>query len=81
MSVSFKITTSPIGVKAFVLRIIGVVTRVQALVAASFLTECKEAGARGLLEFQESADALLFTYDGTTAQGYDAGVYAGVIQS
>jgi hypothetical protein len=81
VATGFIVTTCPIGVKAFTLRAKTPITRQQALVGVSFLHDAKEAGARGLFEWQESATALLFTYDGTTAQGYDAGVYAGASQA
>jgi len=80
-AIGFKATTDPLGVKILTVKVTGVITRAQSYVAAYFLGVAKEAGVRGLLEWQESASAALFTYDGTTAQGYDAGVYAGATQA
>ena len=64
-------------VKTFALTIIGAITRTQALVAASFLTDAKEAGARGILIWQEAPAAAMFTFD--TGPGLDVGLFAGAV--
>lgn len=79
-TVSMVITTGMVGPKEYSLRIKTVLTRTQALAGVPFLGDATEAGTRPLLEWQESATGALFVYDGTTAQGYDAGVYAGAAQ-
>ncbi len=67
-------------VKQFAVKIAGVVlTRAQALVAVEFLHTSKESGARGILEWQESPTAALFTFD--SGPGYDVGVYAGALEA
>ncbi len=80
-TVTMVLTTGMVGVKEFALRIKTVITRAQALAGVQFLGDSAEAGTRPLLEWQESATALLFVYDGTTAQGYDVGLYAGASQA
>ncbi len=69
-------------VKAFSIRIAGaILTRAQALIAAAFLHDSKEAGARATLEWQEYADSLMFefasdhaTVSSTTSSGLIGGV-------
>ena len=66
--------------KQFVIKIGAVLTRAQALIAAEFLGDAKEAGARGILEWKESAAASMFQFDGTaspTGLGFDVGYFAG----
>jgi hypothetical protein len=75
------ITTSNIGVKAFSLRIDATISRAAALRALSFLSDAKEAGARGLLKWRSQTSATTFTYGGTFAQSYGNGKYAGEKQA
>ena len=66
-------------VKQFVIHIGKVLTRTQALVAVEFLHDSKEAGARGLLEWQEYEDSLLFEFasaDPPTSTTLDGGLSA-----
>jgi hypothetical protein len=49
-------------VKQFAIRIGKVLTRAEALIATDFLADSKEAGARGILEWQESPSSLLFAF-------------------
>jgi uncharacterized protein DUF2612 len=65
------------GIKSFFLRIGAQLTRAQALVAAQFLTEAKEAGARADLIWQESPTNALFTLD--AGPGFGVGVFTGAI--
>lgn len=59
-------------VKAFAINISGaILTRTQALVALSFLRDAKEAGAGGILEWAESADADLMHFDAARSIGLD----------
>jgi hypothetical protein len=81
VAAGFVVRTSQPGTKTFTVRVLSAITQAQALIGAQFLGDAKEAGARGIVEWQPVADALLFTYDGTTAQGYDNGVYAGAEQA
>lgn len=74
-SIGLVVTTSNIGVKAFALRVKGVITHAQAAIGLSFLRDAKESGARALLEWQESVDANLFRFD--SGPGFDVGVFAG----
>jgi hypothetical protein len=71
-TIGLVLTTSPI--KSFVLRVIGPITQNQAAYGLDFLRAAKESGARGLLEWQESATESLFMFD--TGPGFDAGVFA-----
>jgi hypothetical protein len=67
-------------VKQFSIRIGAALTRSEALIATEFLGDSKEAGARGILEWRESAPALMFQFDGTaspTGLGFDVGYFAG----
>ena len=48
--------------KQFAIKLGAVITRAQALIGVSFLTEAKETGARGILEWQEYADSLMFEF-------------------
>lgn len=64
------------GPKQFVIRVVSPITAEQARSAVDFLGDAKEAGARGILEWQESETDALFMFDGTAAQGFDAGVLA-----
>lgn len=78
----FIATTAQMGDKAFTLTVLTVLTRTQALVGVGFLTDSKEGGARGVLEWQENPSSALFTFDSTNAaQGFDAGVFAGAGQA
>lgn len=54
-----RVTTSRI--KALVLLIAGAVTAAQAQVGVDFLADAKDAGARGILEWQEDDDPAMFT--------------------
>jgi hypothetical protein len=54
-----RITTSPI--KSFVLLIASAITPAAAQVGVVFLGDAKDAGARGILEWQEDVDAEMFT--------------------
>lgn len=66
------------GIKQFVIRVIGPITATQARAAVDFVGRGKEAGARGILEWQESATAaLLILNSTTTAQCLNNGVLAG----
>lgn len=75
------------GEKQFSVRLRKVITDIEAAVAAEFLGIAKEAGARGILEWQPDDDDGMFTFDaGTTPTGftspipglgYDEGEYAG----
>jgi hypothetical protein len=76
-----EVHTSNIGVKAFTLRVSAVISRAEAMIATYFLGVAKEAGARGILEWREQTGSTTFTYDGTTAQAYDNGKYAGAKQA
>ncbi len=49
-------------VKQFAIRVGAAITRVQAVAAANFLGVAKEAGARGLVEWQEYADSQMFEF-------------------
>lgn len=52
-------------IKQFALRLTNLaLTRTQALVAAQFLKSAREAGTRGVLEWQENVDSLMFSFDG-----------------
>lgn len=51
------------GVKTFSLRIKEAITAVEAVVGAAFLGDSKEAGARGLFEWQEDIDSEMFVAD------------------
>jgi hypothetical protein len=67
-------------VKQFSIRIDAALTRAEALIGASFLGDAKEAAARGILEWIESAPASMFQFDGTaspTGLGFDVGYFAG----
>lgn len=72
-------------VKQFSIRLSGVVvTRAQALIASDFLKASKESAARGLLEWHESDDSVMFTFDGTATPaglGFDVGYFAGAKQA
>lgn len=74
-TIGLVVTTSDIGVKAFSIRVRGVITHAQAMVGRVFLRDSKEAGARALLEWQEDVDANLFRFD--SGPGFDAGLFAG----
>ncbi len=78
-TIGLVVLGSNFGQAVFALRVKGVITRAQAVIGASFLRDAKSVGVRSVLEFQETESASLFTYDGTAAQGYDAGAYAGAI--
>ena len=54
--------TSQVGVKAFSLRVKGPITPTQAQVGVGFLRDSKEAGARGILEWQETSNNDMFTF-------------------
>lgn len=64
--------------KEFTLRVAIVLTRAEALVGVGFLRDSKESGARGIIEWQESATSLLFTLD--SGPGLDVGLLAGAAQ-
>ena len=71
-------------VKQFSIKIGAVLTRAEALIAADFLGDSKEAGARGILEWIETAPASMFQFDGTaspTGLGFDVGYFAGAKQA
>lgn len=59
-SPSMVITT--FSVKTFLLRMVDIITAAQAALAITFLTDAKEAGARGLLEWQEYSNSNTFTF-------------------
>ena len=50
-------------VKQFELAVAPVLTRAQAIIAASFVGTAKEAAARGVFKWQESSDDLVFRFD------------------
>ena len=81
------ITTSNIGVKAFVHKIKSAITFAQAIVGVGFLRDAKEAGARAILQWQEAANSAMFAYGGPgtgvdpATQGYGIGIYAGARQA
>jgi hypothetical protein len=62
-------------VKQFVIKVGAILTRAEALIATDFLSDSKEAGARGLLEWSEAAPTGTFTmWDGPVlATGIVAG--------
>lgn len=60
-------------VKQFSIRIGEVLTRAEGLIGQSFLHDAKEAGVRGILEWQESATSAVFTFD--SGPGLDVGVF------
>jgi hypothetical protein len=67
-------------VKQFAVRVAAAITRTEALVGVQFLGDTKEAAARGILEWIESAPASVFQFDGTaspTGLGFDVGYFAG----
>lgn len=72
-------------VKQFAMRVQNaVLTRAQALIGVQFLGAAKEAAARGVLEWKESADSVVFTFDGTAAVpglGFDVGYFAAAKQA
>jgi len=68
----------PGGNKSFVLRVRTPITSIQAVVARTFLNQAEEAGARGILEWQQAADAALFRFD--TGPGFDVGVFADAME-
>lgn len=69
--------------KQFSLRITSVLTVVQAVIGASFLGTSKEAGARGVFEWQEAVDASMFAFatPATVSTTLAAGATAGVTSS
>lgn len=62
-------------VKTFLLHVNGAITRAQAMAALDFLIDSKEAGAHGILVWQETPTAALFTLD--SGPGLDVGLFAG----
>lgn len=74
-------TTSDIGVKAFALRIKGAITAAQASAGVDFLRDAKETAARGILEWQESDDSLMFCFSGGSGLGFNQGNFAGAKQA
>lgn len=69
----------PGGRKQFALRVLGVLTPTQVLRALYFVGKSKDAGARGIVEFQESPTAALFMFN--TGPGFNAGVFADARQA
>jgi hypothetical protein len=69
-----------IGAKEFAMRVKSPITRIQAIIGAGLLRDATEAGSKAILEWQENPTSVSFVYDGTAAQGYDAGLYAGAKQ-
>lgn len=49
-------------VKQFSLRVVGAITAAQALIGVDFLHDSKEAAARGILEWQQSANVDMFEF-------------------
>lgn len=49
--------------------------------AVDLLDDAKEAGARGLLEYQTVADAALFAFEGQVGVGFDVGEWADARQA
>lgn len=70
----------PGKIKQFSISIALVLTRIQALLAVKFLGDSKEAGARGLLEWKETADSSMFTFD-SGGLGFDVGYLAGAAEA
>lgn len=71
-------------VKQFAVRIGKVIDRASAMAGVEFLHDSKEAAARGLFVWQETASASMFTFDGTATipgLGFDVGYFAGAAQA
>jgi len=63
-----------------VVEVLGIsVTTALATIVHSFLMDAKAAGVKLYVVYSVVAPAVTFTYDGTGAQAYDNGAYAGVI--
>lgn len=61
-TIGLVIRTSALGVKAFSFRVRGPITPTGASVGLGFLRDSKEAGARAILEWQETVDTDMFTF-------------------
>lgn len=74
-AVGFSAWRGAVDVKTFIMTVVSPITATQALVALEFLRASKEAGAAGILKWQEYPTAETFRYD--YGPGFDSGHYAG----
>lgn len=70
---TYQIATAVVSVLA------ATVTTAVADILISFLLQAKEAGVRIILIYSNFPPSTTFTYDGTSAQAYDNGHYAGAL--
>lgn len=74
----------PGGVKAYAVQLVTPsLVRAQALIAAEFIQDVDDVGARAIFEWTEAPAGETFTFDqgANSAEGFDSGFWAGAVQA